>query len=78
MTDGVRGATVEVGDGVLVKNVGFRGKHKLANKFDEKIHVVVDQPDPNIQVYVVENYVGRKNIRVLHRNVLLYQLISCH
>ena len=67
----VRGATVEVGDRVLVKNVRFRGKHNLANKFDEKIHVVVDQSDPNIPVYVVENDAGRKNRRVLHRNLLL-------
>jgi hypothetical protein len=36
----VRGATVQVGDRVLVRNVGIRGKHKLANKWENKVHIV--------------------------------------
>jgi hypothetical protein len=67
----VRGATVAVGDRVLVKNVGLRGKQKLANKFEDQIYVVQDQPDHNVPVFVVETESGRKNRRVLHRNLLL-------
>ena len=67
----VRGATVEVGDRVLVKNVSIRGKCKLANKWEDGVYIVVDQQNKDIPVYTVqlEGQTGKK--RVLHRNLLL-------
>ena len=54
-----------------MKNVGIRGKNKLANKFEHDVFIVKDQPNIDIPVYVVEREIGPKNRRVLHRNLLL-------
>lgn len=66
-----RGADVGLGDKVLVKIVAFDGKHKLADKWEEDIYEVIQQPNSDIPVFVVqkENGTGRK--RTLHRNLLL-------
>lgn len=34
---------LEVRDRVLVKNVHLRGKHKLADKWEQDVHVVVEK-----------------------------------
>lgn len=67
----IRGATVQVGDRVLVRNVGLRGKQKLANKWEDEVYKVLEQPSEEFPVFVVrrEDGVGRK--RTLHRNNLL-------
>ncbi len=67
----VRGNKVEVGDLVLVKNVGLKGKHKLADKWKQEIHVIVEQPNPEIPVYKVGLEKGEGVVRTLHRNLLL-------
>lgn len=66
-----RGATLEVGDRVLVRILAFEGKHKLADKWEEDPYVVLSQPNDGIPVFVVqrEDATGRK--RTLHRNHLL-------
>lgn len=66
----VRGAVLNVGDRVLVKKVAFTGKHKLEDKWEKDVYVVVEQPNTDIPVYTVskENNTGR--VRVLHRNLL--------
>jgi hypothetical protein len=66
-----RGAIVEVGDKVLVKTLAFDGKHKLADRWEEEVYIVLEQPNTSIPVFVVrrENGEGRK--RTLHRNHLL-------
>ena len=63
---------LEVGDRVLVKNVGLRDKQKLADLWEHCPYVVKSQPVPAISVYEVvkENSPGSKP-RVLHRNMLL-------
>ncbi len=66
----VRGSTIEVGDFVLVQNVGLKGKHKLANKWSPHLHIVVSQPNPDIPVYRVRPENGSKD-KVLHRNMML-------
>jgi len=43
-----RNSTLNIGDRVLVKNVGIRGKHKLANKWERHTYIVKSQPDPDI------------------------------
>ena len=47
----VRNATVEVGDWILVKKVGIKGKHKLADIWKPYTYVVVKQPMPDIPVF---------------------------
>ena len=66
----VRGADLEVGDRVLVKVVAFDGKHMLADKWEEAVYKVLDKPNSDIPVYVVqkEDKTGKK--RTLHRNLL--------
>jgi transposase InsO family protein len=67
----VRGTTVEVGDRVLVKKVYFgEGKHKLADKWEENVYVVVKKKD-GFPVYDVKPEVGKGRTRRLHRNMLL-------
>jgi transposase InsO family protein len=66
----VRGQKIHVGDLVLVRNVGLKGKHKLADKWKQDIHVVVEQPNQDIPVFRVRPENGEGE-RVLHRNLLL-------
>ena len=67
----IRGAVVEVGDRVLVRNTSLRGKQKLANKWEDVPYSVVDQPDPDIPVFKVVKEGKGKVTRTLHRNMLL-------
>lgn len=66
-----RAATIEKGDRVLVKRVAFDGKHKLADKWEDDVYLVLDQPNDTIPVYVVQRESGEGRKRTLHRNLLL-------
>ncbi|XP_076854679.1 uncharacterized protein LOC143509733 [Brachyhypopomus gauderio] len=66
----VRESTLVAGDRVLARNVGLRGKHKIADRWSETIYNVVKQiPDSPVYVVVPENTDGPE--RVLHRDLLL-------
>ena len=67
----VRGSTVGVGDRVLVRNVKLRGKHKLANAWEDEVYMVLDQPNEDIPVFTVQKEDRRGSKRTLHRNLLL-------
>ena len=67
----IRGAFLEIGDRVLVRNVGFKGTKKIADKWSEQVYAVVSQPNPDIPVYEVKPEIGRSQVKVLHRNILL-------
>ncbi len=67
----VRGATVEVGDQVLVRNVAFHGPHKLADRWQEEVHCVLSQPNRQIPVFEVQDVKQEGPVRTLHRNMLL-------
>ena len=67
----VREATLDVGDHVLIRNVGLRGKNKLADKWDKDPYVVIDIPDRNVPVYKVQRESGYPTVKTLHRNMLL-------
>ena len=67
----VKGATVQIHDRVLVRNVNIRGKQKLADLYEENIYHVLDQPDKNIAVFKVQREDKKGSIRTLHRNLLL-------
>lgn len=62
---------LEVGDRVLVRNLSLRKKHKISDKWEYTVHVVVKQPDESIPVYVVKPEDGEGRERVLHRDMLL-------
>ncbi|XP_048240817.1 uncharacterized protein LOC124120015 [Haliotis rufescens] len=66
-----RAAVIEKGDRVLVKVVAFDGRHKLADRWEEDIYVILDQPNSSIPVFVVGKENGHGRTRTLHRNLLL-------
>ena len=49
----VRGYELEVGDYVLIKNVGLKGKHKLADIWKNERYIITAKPNPDIPVYKV-------------------------
>ena len=65
-----RGATLDIGDLVLVKQTAWKGRHKIQDCWEEEEYQVVDQPTPGVPVYVVKSIAGGRP-RVLHRNLLL-------
>lgn len=68
---GVRGANPQPGDVVLVRKLGFKGKHKLANKWEEEPYKVLRKPCMDSPVYVVRRLDDEGPERTLHRNHLL-------
>ena len=68
----VRNAALEPGDRVLVKNVGLKGKNKLADQWKHSPYIVKRQPIDGIPVFEVakENSPTAKP-RLLHWNLLL-------
>ena len=58
-----------VGDKVLTRVLDLRGRHKLADRWSKDVFEVVEQPDQNTPVYVVESTNGVR--KCLHRNLLL-------
>ena len=66
----VRGAALEVGDLVLVRNVGLSGKHKLADHYADHPYKIIGRPNLDIPVYKIKDLEGGK-VRTLHRNMLL-------
>ena len=60
----VRGCTIQEGDRVMVRNVGLRGKRKIADCWEDEVYVVVGKPNADIPVYEVEREAGGKGKRV--------------
>ena len=67
----VRESNLMPGDRVLIRNVGLKGKNKLADKWEKDVYLVVEQPNKQIPVYVVKREHGRGATKMLHRNLLL-------
>ena len=65
-----RGAVLDVGDLVLVKQTAWKGRHKIQDRWESGEYQVVGQPTPGVPVYSVKSVAGGK-IKVLHRNLLL-------
>ena len=54
-----RGATLSVGDLVLVKQTAWKGRHKIQDRWEDREYQVVDQPTPGIPcVYSEESSWG--------------------
>ena len=66
----MREEALHVADFVLIRNVGLKGKHKLADRWKSYRYVVVEQPNTDIPVYQVR-LDGSKVEKVLHCNLLL-------
>lgn len=75
----VRSSALHPGDRVLVRNVGLKGKQKLADRWERQPYIVRRQPNPGIPVYEVQLENSRsKKTRTLHRNLLLpFMSIPC-
>ena len=67
----VREATLDVGDRVLVRQVGLRGKHKLADRWERTPYKVIEVPNKDIPVFKVQKESGDPTVKTLHRNMLL-------
>lgn len=63
-------STLDVGDRVLVRNVKLRGKHKLANKWEDDVYVVLRKAG-EFPVYTVKPEGKDGPVRTLHRDLLL-------
>ena len=75
---GVRYSVLEPGDRVLVKKVGIKGKHKLADIWEASPYFVKSQPMPDIPVYLVQKENSTNKPRTLHRNMLLpFNALPC-
>jgi len=67
----VRGAVPAIGDRVLLKNIGLKGKHKIANKWQQHVYLLVGQLDPQIPVYQIQREDGIGGVKTVHRNLIL-------
>ncbi|XP_043099138.1 uncharacterized protein LOC122347977 [Puntigrus tetrazona] len=66
----VTASDLEPGDRVLVRNVRLRGKHKISDKWEPTVHVVVKRAG-TLPVYTVRPETGDGPLRTLHRDLLL-------
>ncbi len=66
----VTNSCLEFGDCVLVRNVRIRGKHKLADRWESEIYIVVKQ-SADLPVYTVRPETKDGQLRTLHRDLLL-------
>ena len=55
----------------MFKNIGLKGKHKIANKWKPEVYLVVGQKDPSIPVYQIQKESGTGRVHTVHRNLLL-------
>lgn len=62
--------SLEVGDRVLVKNWGMKGKHKLQTRWNPIPYEVVGKM-PNLPVYKVKREDVREGVKTLHRDHIL-------
>jgi transposase InsO family protein len=67
----VRQHKLQVGDLVLVRNVGPSAQHKLAPRWEKEVYVVMKQCGDSSPVYQVKPEHCDKPLRTLHRNMLL-------
>ncbi|XP_048046522.1 uncharacterized protein LOC125268395 [Megalobrama amblycephala] len=62
--------TLDMGDRVLLRNLGLKGKHKLESRWSPIPYVVLGKM-PNLPVYKVKPEDGRGGVKTLHRDHLL-------
>ncbi|XP_053274167.1 uncharacterized protein LOC128436464 [Pleuronectes platessa] len=62
--------TLDIGDRVLLRNLGLKGKHKLESRWSSIPYVVIGKM-PNLPVYKVKPEDGGGGVKTLHRDHLL-------
>ena len=67
----VREATLDIGDRVLIRQVAFKGRHKISDKWVKDPYVIVDIPIAGIPVFRVQKESDSSVTKTLHRNLLL-------
>ena len=67
----VRCSKLKPGDLVLVKKFGFRGKHKIQDRWENHVYEVLESCYSSPLVFRIRREDGTGNLRVLHRNLLL-------
>ena len=67
----VRAATLDEGDRVLIRQLAFKGRHKISGKWDKDPYVVIDIPIAGIPVFKIQKVSDSAVIKTLHRNLLL-------
>ena len=67
----VRCSKIEPGDLVLVKKFGFKGKHKIQDRWESQVYEVLESCHSSPLVFRVRREDGTGGVRVLHRNLLL-------
>ncbi|XP_068240361.1 uncharacterized protein [Palaemon carinicauda] len=66
-----RSAILREGDKVLIRNVAFTGTHKLADRWQPDVYVVISHPNSEVPVYVVKPVDKKGPKKTLHWNLLL-------
>ena len=56
---------------VLVKKFGFRGKHKIQDRWENQVYEVLESCHSSPLVFRIRKEDGTGNIRIVHRNLLL-------
>ena len=59
-----------IGDIVMVRQKGFTGKHKVADRWEKDYYEVISQKSSGIPIFVVKSLGKDKRERTLHRNML--------
>ena len=67
----VRCSKLEPGDLVLVKKFGFKGKHKIQDRWENQVYEVLESCHSSPLVFRIQKEDGTGKVRVLHRNLLL-------
>ena len=67
----VREATLDIGDRVLIRQVAFKGRHKISDKWIKDLYIVIGVPIPGIPVFQVQKESDTPAVKMLHRNLLL-------
>ena len=70
MTGKVRCSKLDVGDIVMVRQKGFTGKHKVADRWEKDYYEVISQKPNGIPLFVIKSLGKDKRERTLHRNML--------
>ena len=66
----VRCSKLEVGDIVMIRQKGFTGKHKVADRWEKDYCGVISQRPNGIPVFEVKSLGKDKRERTLHRNMV--------
>uniref|UniRef100_A0A672FVG2 Gypsy retrotransposon integrase-like protein 1 n=1 Tax=Salarias fasciatus TaxID=181472 RepID=A0A672FVG2_SALFA len=62
--------SLEIGDRVLLRNLGLRGKHKLESKWSHEPYIIVGKM-PNLPVFKIKREDGVSGTKTIHRDHLL-------